>query len=35
MADGSTWVTKYRCVKLNDANEQQDMLWKRWKEGVA
>lgn len=35
MTDGSTWVNKYRCVKLNDANERQDMLWKRWKEGVA
>jgi predicted metalloprotease with PDZ domain len=33
--NGSTWVTKYRCVKMAESTELQNAIWKRWKEGLV
>jgi predicted metalloprotease with PDZ domain len=33
--NGSTWVTKYRCVRTAEPTEPQNTIWKRWKEGLV
>jgi predicted metalloprotease with PDZ domain len=34
-ANGTIWITKYRCLKSLGTTDQQDIIWKRWKEGIA
>ena len=34
-SNGATWVTKYRCVKSTEISENQEAVWKRWKQGQA
>jgi predicted metalloprotease with PDZ domain len=34
-ANGTIWITKYRCLKSLGTTDQQDTIWKRWKEGIA
>ena len=33
--NGSTWVTKYRCVRTTETTDIQDALLKCWKEGMS
>jgi predicted metalloprotease with PDZ domain len=33
--NGSTWVTKYRCVRTTETTDIQDALLKCWREGMS
>ena len=34
-SNGAIWLTKYRCVKSAETFENQELIWKCWKEGIA
>ena len=34
-SNGAIWLTKYRCVKSAETYENQELIWKCWKEGIA
>ena len=33
--NGTSWVTKYRCVRLAETTELQNSVWQRWQVGLA
>ncbi|MFM7728902.1 MAG: M61 family metallopeptidase [Flavobacteriales bacterium] len=34
-ADGACWLTKYRCSRVEEPTEQQEVIWKNWNAGVV